>query len=901
MATEPVGRPEGSQDGNMSQTPAPKPPSSLEASVALDKFFEELGTFKKLVEKSNESLEKLKEVQDKEVAAKIKSQKVANDAEKSLKELDKSVKKYKDTQGNWQKGTEALQEKYQEDLNGIMASMEEADAAHKEAANEVNSLKKTIEEEKDQRMGSILSIRDLRNTVREFDSEFAATMGKDHMDAIKLATEANENSAKVQKEVSEKAAGDVEKATNEMADGLRKANLEEAAQKAAVAFENAKQIADMDSQEAANALVLAMKPMHGLGEIVDAMKSIRDDEEKRFKLQNPEATDDDLAKYMSEFMSGENMGKEIAEVLSKNSSTEKTKISEKFIAELMEKKKVSRDAAERMISKDPEWKKAIAKEENRHKEVLKSLNAIPATQRLAIAQADKQAILDRETKAEEQNDVPKWAQMLIDTYQEGFSKFQDMFGDMFKKEDGWFKTILLILAVGVGAVLGYIWTKIMFIASILKGVIGLLTHLPFGIGKAIGSMFGGVGGFFGKIFGSLGGVGSKLGSFGAGLAKIFPFFGQLSKAFQFGFRILGKVFFYVGLVIDAIMGAYKGFKQLGNIKGLIMGALAQIISGLTFGLLDFQSIFDFFNTTMGDVFDGIAGVFEPIIEFFSKVYTNFVNAFSRMFAIFQGEGSIFSKILKAIMVGITLMLKNIIAMIVMAIKVVFNAVIVLPFKISKFINEMVFKLIELTYNAFVSLWNWISSGEILADVANFGTWLYEELVGFFVEIINSIADGLGELPVVGGYIKEALGGGSAAQSAVGNNLADAVKETAKTVDEAKKAVDSVAQSTTAPKTTAIAATPSQTPEFASGLKGNAASASMSNTATYSANSVNTAATTASNAQYQATTSTGTVAINAPTTNVASGGGGESVMLSPSNNRNTEPTFRSLLFLEAPAM
>lgn len=896
MATEPVGRPEGSQDGNMSQTPAPKPPSSLEASVALDKFFEELGTFKKLVEKSNESLEKLKEVQDKEVAAKIKSQKVANDAEKSLKELDKSVKKYKDTQGNWQKGTEALQEKYQEDLNGIMASIEEADAAHKEAANEVNVLKKTIEEEKDQRMESIFSIRDLRNTVREFDSEFAATMGKDHMDAIKLATEANENSAKVQKEVSEKAAADVEKATNEMANVLHKANLAEAAQKAAVAFENAKQIADMDSQEAANALVLAMKPMNGLSEIVDAMKSIRDDEEKRFKLQNPEATDDDLAKYMSEFMSGENVGKEIAEVLSKNSSTEKTKISEKFITELMEKKKVSRDAAERMISKDPEWKKAIAKEENRHKEVLKSLNAIPATQRLAIAQADRQAILDRETKAEEQNDVPKWAQMMIDTYQEGFGKFQDMFGEIFKKEDGWFKTILLILAVGVGAVLGYIWTKIMFISSILKGVIGLLTHLPFGIGSKLASMFGGVGGFFGKIFGN---VGSKLGSFGAGLAKIFPFFGQLSKAFQFGFRVLGKVFFYVGLVIDAIMGAYKGFQQLGNVKGLIMGAVAQIVSGLTFGLLDFQSVFDFFGNTLGGLFDALASYFE---QFYSLMIKPFVDAFQNIIGIFQGGGGLFSKILKSVVELFLATVKYLVG------KIIFS-IISVPVLITKAVYHIVkFLAIDLpmmlggaVVDAVTWFWNWITSGVWLDDVLSFGTWLLDKLVGFFKGILDSIADGLGELPVVGGYIKEALGGGSAAQSAVGNNLADAVKETAKTVDEAKKAVDSVAQSTIAPKTTAIAATPSQTPEFASGLKGNAASASMSNTATYSANSVNTAATTASNAQYQATTSTGTVAINAPTTNVASGGGGESVMLSPSNNRNTEPTFRSLLFLEAPAM
>jgi hypothetical protein len=43
-------------------------------------------------------------------------------------------------------------------------------------------------------------------------------------------------------------------------------------------------------------------------------------------------------------------------------------------------------------------------------------------------------------------------------------------------------------------------------------------------------------------------------------------------------------------------------------------------------------------------------------------------------------------------------------------------------------------------------------------------------------------------------------------------------------------------------------------------------------------------------------------VNTPTTNnIVNGGGGESNVLMPTNNRNTEPTLRALLFQECPAL
>jgi hypothetical protein len=327
-----------------------------------------------------------------------------------------------------------------------------------------------------------------------------------------------------------------------------------------------------------------------------------------------------------------------------------------------------------------------------------------------------------------------------------------------------------------------------------------------------------------------------------------------------------------------------------------MGALAQIISGLTFGLLDFQSTFDFFNTTMGGVFDGIAGVFEPIVEFFQKVYANFVDTFSRIIAVFQGEGSIFSKIFKVIQIGITSMVKNMVAYVTMLVKTAFNLLVVLPFKIGEFIGNMLVKLAELTYDAFMSLWDWITSGQILADVVNFGSWLYDELIGFFAGIINAIADGLGEIPIVGGYIKEALGGGSG-----GDGLQVAVEKSAEVVKEAQQsttAVASTANSMAQSGAVQFAQTPVTPIATPSGKVQFAPMAAPS----YNANVVNTATNNTSTAKMNAMNNGGTAVVNTPTTNnIVNGGGGESNVLMPTNNRNTEPTLRALLFQECPAL
>ena len=879
-----------------------RPPVSNEASTkAFDKFFAEMESLKKTIEESKKVLETQKKLQADLNKASIDEQKARDSITVGIKKLDAETQKYKNTQGEWLAETEAMQAKYVADVERLQEAHRETEKSFFDVSDALMANTKLIGDERDARQSALFGMRDLRDAMREFDPEIAAGMSKSYGEAANLVLEANKELDAANATVAKESGEELSKALGEMAEGLRDANSsdvraealrqQEAVFEAQQAFaQETKKLADeLSTTEIAQQLAQAGGVV-GIGDIkkeIDNISGLTEKAVALYKTKNKEASDSDIKRYKEQFVYQQKSL--IQQRLEQKFTKELDEQRNKRILKIVEEKKVSKDAAAKIDVGSSEGKEADANLIKRHQDTMKGLEGLNATQLAMLENAKESDMRLAEKEAEGVNDVPAWAQKFTDSIE----TLKDTMGGMFKKEDGWFKTILLILAVSVGAVLGYIFYKVMFIINILKGVFGLLTHLPFGIGAAIGGVFGklgGIGGGIGKIFS---GIGTKLGGFGKGLTTLFPFLGRFGRAFEFGFRVLGKAFFYAQLAVDAIYGAYKGFQQLGNIKGLIMGAIAQMISGLTFGLLDFQDIFNFFNTTMGDVFDGIAGVFEPMVEFIYKVYKNFSDAFSRIFAIFQGEGSIFSKIFKALQVGITVLIKNAIAAIIMAIKVIVNTVIVLPFKIGKFIGEMLVKLAELTYSAFMSLWEWISSGEMLADVANFGTWLYTELIDLFAGIINSIADGLGDLPIVGGYIKEALGGGAG-----GDGLQLAVEKSAEIVQDAKESADTISSNvaTSVPSGAVEFADSSVTPIATPSGKVQFAAPS------YAASTVNNATTNNSNARMEAANQGGTAVVNAPTTtNISGGGGGESNVMFPTNNRNTEPTLRALLFQECPAL
>jgi hypothetical protein len=76
---------------------------------------------------------------------------------------------------------------------------------------------------------------------------------------------------------------------------------------------------------------------------------------------------------------------------------------------------------------------------------------------------------------------------------------------------------------------------------------------------------------------------------------------------------------------------------------------------------------------------------------------------------------------------------------------------------------------------------------------------------------------------------------------------------------------------------------------------------MSMPQSYPVGSLNTAANQTSMAQFQANRQDSSM-INAPTTNlIGGGGGGGSAVLMSRMSRNNDPTYRALLFAEAPAL
>ncbi|MFM7857284.1 MAG: hypothetical protein ACKO96_36535, partial [Flammeovirgaceae bacterium] len=102
---------------------------------------------------------------------------------------------------------------------------------------------------------------------------------------------------------------------------------------------------------------------------------------------------------------------------------------------------------------------------------------------------------------------------------------------------------------------------------------------------------------------------------------------------------------------------------------------------------------------------------------------------------------------------------------------------------------MIYKIItEDIPNAFKSLYDYITSGEILSDLWSGLKWIFDSITDVIAGAINAVADGLGDLPIVGGYIKEALGGGSG-----GDSMAASAEKTAKTVEDARKAAEVVAK------------------------------------------------------------------------------------------------------------
>ena len=280
-------------------------------------------------------------------------------------------------------------------------------------------------------------------------------------------------------------------------------------------------------------------------------------------------------------------------------------------------------------------------------------------------------------------------------------------------------------------------------------------------------------------------------------------------------------------------------------------------------------MFGFINESFGELVDAF-------LTFGKQVYNNmikpFVDAFGNIVEIFQGSGNLFSKILKTVVELLLATGKFLVGRLIMTFVQIPVLLLKAAFYVAKF---FVYDIPKMLVDAAMWVYNWITSGEWLNDFLSFGDWLYDKMVTFFNDIINSIADALGELPIVGEYIKKAMGGGTPTPP---------------------KPSPTIAKSGYTPLTGAPLV-PISSPS------GGVQFAAMSMPQSFPGSTMANAATTTSMSQYFANSRMAASVISAPSTVVAAGGGGGggTTVLSPRTSRNNDPTFRALLFQEAPAL
>ena len=165
------------------------------------------------------------------------------------------------------------------------------------------------------------------------------------------------------------------------------------------------------------------------------------------------------------------------------------------------------------------------------------------------------------------------------------------------------------------------------------------------LGKIFGR-FKPVMGIFSKIFGVVGTVGKTAGGVFATIGKVFKtIFGFVKPVVGFVGKlggVLGKVFKAVPIlgqiitIIEGVVGFFRGFfgtegsffeKLIGGIKGIF----AQIIEGLSFGFISFDSVMEFFDNLTIKMGDFFYGAFVFFTETIPEIFMSAVNGVKDFF------------------------------------------------------------------------------------------------------------------------------------------------------------------------------------------------------------------------------------------------------------------------------
>lgn len=267
---------------------------------------------------------------------------------------------------------------------------------------------------------------------------------------------------------------------------------------------------------------------------------------------------------------------------------------------------------------------------------------------------------------EEKFERQKMNERIVDAIKDMTAQFNErmkVLGDAFKdfQSGGVFGKLGTIIQVGFAVGAAYFYRAYKAIEPIIKGAkatfmgikaafdkLGITKLFQTGLANLVTKFKNlkavkGIINFFGKITGPggkiLGFLKNILGVFKPVLSIFKPIIGIVSKLGKFlkAVPLLGQII----TIIEGVYGAFKGFfgtegSLVDKIFGAISGAVAQILQGITFGLLDFDTTFEFLTGFFTTVREFFAEYIPPIWESLKETFTTVFTTVSEWFMSFLG-------------------------------------------------------------------------------------------------------------------------------------------------------------------------------------------------------------------------------------------------------------------------
>lgn len=410
----------------------------------------------------------------------------------------------------------------------------------------------------------------------------------------------------------------------------------------------------------------------------------------------------------------------------------------------------------------------------------------------------------------------------------------------------WFRHTFIAINSIIGVVMSiWAWFKGTGSISQIFAAIGS-GYLPNLINKLFAVM-GGKGGILSTIVSSIGGLFSSAaasaGPIGQILSPIVSFATKLAPWIARAVSIFGKVLPIIGAVMlawDAIKGAIMGFSKDG-IAGAIKGVIANVLAGLSFGLLDFEKIYKWIDDGINWVAEGLLGIWDGMMSLFSTIGSWISDAISWI-----GSG------LSSLWDGVIDMFKSVGNAFMNFAMYIFS----IPAKILGFITSVAATLLKKVV-------------DILPD------WAVPDSVAKFITDLTRV-------PKEGSSISSAPSGSKVVAIIAPPKMTTNQKIVLEQTEDEKRFLDSMSSA-----------------KQDAGMKERLRK-QMEVGSSVAANTLNTAM-NSNNLAKMARTAATTV-INAPTNNVVGGGSNSGPMaIAATNNRNTDPTVRALSFSESPAM